>query len=806
VEWSIVGIPANQRSWVENAIHGVFTRSLDLGLAPAVKGLFPGSYAKTIKEVFEDEAIQQKYLNIEPRPYRGEVRWDPQGDVFSYKSAWGYVTPFTRDTIGPIISSPEIVAPLTVNDLVIPKGDNTTVVTLTLGTSTEMFDQPLITAGTSTEILAKADDSDKKAQESRSHKYHIGIKESTHVTKPGEWSNVPDSEWGDPVNYRYPMPDDNHARNALSRWGDASNRSQYTSSEQSIVGGRIKRRARSLGVEVSEEEKSFWDTVEELDLETYGEGSPPPGTNLIPRTPDQPVRTAAPCGPDGDHEPMTGSHTHIHKNFGQKADGSLHTHEHTHNDDNEHTHAHTGDDGMDLTQEEFKALKALLASVAEGKTKAAIPADADLGVANAAPDWGRVASLAVSADNAVDEILFILGIPDIDRASDDSGMSEARAVLDAGKSYESFLQKSVPAEHLRHAQRAHDAIATLAAGAHCASAQSVPSEPNEMKSLAEHHRLAGIVHDALMSITDGKVCCYGMKSGEDTVEVDVEEWVKKAIAHDDIRHIQRAHDAIATMCNSLHCGAQSVPAEPNELASAQTAPTEPNQIASGEDVIVQKSTIEHHRLCGIIHDSLMKMSDGLVCPGYTKSADKAPLGDQDGNTTTSQQAQDVAFQQRQRDPDSMIGQTLKLSASFEKLADVLADFNLPAIQKSVDEARTLAQQVRSEIALLSVEAKETKQTIKSLQEMPLGRPTSFNRSLIGVEGSTNFTEKETSADSTYAGTDVVYVRGVGKCRHWPEGVMKDARPELTSEQIMVMTNSDLSSYYEGGEATVLLVD
>jgi len=87
----------------------------------------------------------------------------------------------------------------------------------------------------------------KAAQQARSKKYHIGIKDGGSITKPGEWSTVPDSEWGDPVNYRYPMPDKSHADNAASRWGDDSNRSQYNDAEQKIIGERIARRQAHFG-------------------------------------------------------------------------------------------------------------------------------------------------------------------------------------------------------------------------------------------------------------------------------------------------------------------------------------------------------------------------------------------------------------------------------------------------------------------------------------------------------------------------------------------------------------------------------
>lgn len=102
-----------------------------------------------------------------------------------------------------------------------------------------------------------ADDSAKKAQESRSSKYHIGIKEGGNVTKPSEYEDCPDGEFGDPVNFRYPCNTEARARSALSYWGNEKNRSQYSSEEVSIITRRIHRLAKAQGIEVSEEDKSF---------------------------------------------------------------------------------------------------------------------------------------------------------------------------------------------------------------------------------------------------------------------------------------------------------------------------------------------------------------------------------------------------------------------------------------------------------------------------------------------------------------------------------------------------------------------
>jgi len=79
----------------------------------------------------------------------------------------------------------------------------------------------------------------REAREARSKKYRIGVKEGGHVTKPGEWENVPDAEWLDPVNYRYPCPDATQTRAAASYWGQEKNQAQYTPEERSIINERL---------------------------------------------------------------------------------------------------------------------------------------------------------------------------------------------------------------------------------------------------------------------------------------------------------------------------------------------------------------------------------------------------------------------------------------------------------------------------------------------------------------------------------------------------------------------------------------
>jgi hypothetical protein len=83
VEYSVVGIPCNQRSWVENAIRGVFTRTLDPNLAPAMKSLWPSRYQEILKSLPD----QQRRSIVDALPARSRqgdrVEWNALNKSFT---------------------------------------------------------------------------------------------------------------------------------------------------------------------------------------------------------------------------------------------------------------------------------------------------------------------------------------------------------------------------------------------------------------------------------------------------------------------------------------------------------------------------------------------------------------------------------------------------------------------------------------------------------------------------------------------------------------------------------------------------
>lgn len=80
----------------------------------------------------------------------------------------------------------------------------------------------------------------KEKQEARSKQYRIGIKLDGNVTKPSSYTNVPDSEFADPVNFQYPL---NKTRAMLTiQYFNQEERGvlgDYSTQEWAIIGNRI---------------------------------------------------------------------------------------------------------------------------------------------------------------------------------------------------------------------------------------------------------------------------------------------------------------------------------------------------------------------------------------------------------------------------------------------------------------------------------------------------------------------------------------------------------------------------------------
>ena len=94
----------------------------------------------------------------------------------------------------------------------------------------------------------------KQEQEARSKKYSIAVKEGGNVTKPAEYASIPDDEFADPVNYRYPI-DAKHVQAAWSYINQPDNQKagEYSSEEWAKMKDKVKAAMKKHGHQVQDE-------------------------------------------------------------------------------------------------------------------------------------------------------------------------------------------------------------------------------------------------------------------------------------------------------------------------------------------------------------------------------------------------------------------------------------------------------------------------------------------------------------------------------------------------------------------------
>jgi len=105
LEFSVVGIPANQRCWVEPATKGLFERVASEGrgdealkLAPAVKSLYPRAYDDYLKTL-DNLALRRDLERIEIKEApRQRIEWMPNERMFAM-STKGVLKPMERNEV-----------------------------------------------------------------------------------------------------------------------------------------------------------------------------------------------------------------------------------------------------------------------------------------------------------------------------------------------------------------------------------------------------------------------------------------------------------------------------------------------------------------------------------------------------------------------------------------------------------------------------------------------------------------------------------------------------------------------------------
>jgi len=114
-----------------------------------------------------------------------------------------------------------------------------------------------------------------REQQQRAEKHSIKPKQGGNLTKPKEYENIPEDQFADPVNYRYPV-DAEHVRGALTYFNQPDNRADYSHEEQVKIMTKILQAALANNLEVSyqPEDPVYRDLPEDLKAKLKGYEKP----------------------------------------------------------------------------------------------------------------------------------------------------------------------------------------------------------------------------------------------------------------------------------------------------------------------------------------------------------------------------------------------------------------------------------------------------------------------------------------------------------------------------------------------------
>lgn len=310
VEYSVVGIPANQRSWVENAIRGVYTRTLDESLAPAMKSLWPNVYKESLKSV---DSAKRKRLEDTPARPRMDKRLDWYADTKTFVfSDHGKEHQISREAVKHLIEGNLVVDPMPVSKHPVEELDADLVKDLQ---------------------IEDAQVTQKDSIPNQVNPY--GPSDSDGYDTDGDIDGAPTNS------------------NSNGPWDDEKTLMLHTDGlNHDAFNGQHTHEHDSFGHDGAPTHKHLHthlhDNNHNHDHEIVAANE---GKSIMPeKTAGQEPEVRRAINKDGsegltlkasgDHEPYKGLHTHHHDSFGH-GDVEAHSHEHFHGDDNDHKHDHS---------------------------------------------------------------------------------------------------------------------------------------------------------------------------------------------------------------------------------------------------------------------------------------------------------------------------------------------------------------------------------------------------------------------------------------------------------------------------------
>lgn len=448
VEQSVVGIPANQRSWVESALKGYFTRTHTPKLAPIVRSLWPQQYPGMLAGV-TDPALYQQLHDMTPRQQKtaAKVYFLPDGTL--------KIAEHKRERLA---TRKDVAALLTKQ---LPN---------LLPHNTQESAPMATTTGTPVATKSATGKTDWPLAE-RDRAWDSGAAHQRIV----EWSGGTDD------------PDVNKLKSVhfFSPDGDdVQSVSKYKLLFADVIDGAVKAVPRAIfacagshGVDattgIPDDEKAtikgkiatYYDRMaKEFDdpsivVPWADEKSLTEHGLALVKSADGDVAVSG----EGKHVAFTGTHAHKHAAMGSQGDDATHAHEHTHANDSDHDHDHAAKAGSpDLTE----ATEHIVVASPPTTVKQAEPAPApvfpervtllktyhdllaplglDVVEAGASPDsvkcadWTPEEAAAIRAgiaavDAASDALMRIAGVPDDDDFGGEADEAEsADAAIPAG--------------------------------------------------------------------------------------------------------------------------------------------------------------------------------------------------------------------------------------------------------------------------------------------------------------------------------------------------------------------------------------
>jgi len=802
VEQSVVGVPANQRSWVEYAIKGLFTRTHNPKLAPVVRSLWPEKWRNLLAGV-ESRELTQTLAETLPRKTKSVPRlfWLPETRSFvlesgtrqrqvprsQVKDLLASITPSANRTAAPAvpITTPDGLKGASMND---DTGSTPDIIKGATGKS----DWPLA-------------DRDRAWDGGAAHKRLL------------EWAGG--KEDLDKAKFR--------SVHFWSPEGDAAeNVSDYKLAFCDVIGGEVKAVPRGIfacagahGVDAADIPQADKEKVrgriegyyrrmaKEFDDDTIvvpwaDEKSLPDGFAIV-KAEDGDVAVSA----DGRHAPFTGEHTHRHKAMGSQGNDETHEHTHRHNGDARHDHAHEKAAG-DIAQK------------GEGD-----------GVSIQVPE----------------------GIPDqaTDQRPDQTKAGDGSVIILEDGTHAPFTGTHThdhqdghgghhAHEHAHHGDADHghshdDLREEKALDAHTLALLKAYNDLGAALGFAavdgKGMRADGIVMKGLLKDDDDSQEVITLVSQIDTMT----DTLCDALAEVSPWQLDSRVDRLMQLLGipDIDDDGASDDDDSDTPPPAATISGGPIYSSRSAHRLARKAGKRHSQtdldLIQSIHDACMSLTDGRCCENAAASAAEDQTSADD----------DAAGDQMQDVRDTLAGsketkaQLGELTAAVSMLTKAMSGLGIAALMEQVQLVEHALASASAEQQQLAAQTTALAEQVGELAHVPLGRPTRLARAMTGAptkaldESGAITTDQlmtllsaSTSADDdlspeqrlarAYERTTKQYVQGVGLCRHWPAGVGKGIRPELSKEQRVAVMGlpdgvSHIMRYEEGGDALIPII-